>query len=140
MLFCFWMVCVCWRLGRQFEISWSFCYFLVFVYRFRFFFIFSLWFSLKVGVGAGFDVGVWFLQIVVGGSKGSQLVYYYGNGFYNDVDIFGCWFFKLFYKVCFLVYGLFFGVFSVYGLQQVFSDLDSGIFFYIEWRCQQGRA
>ncbi|XP_003475296.2 DNA polymerase subunit gamma-1 isoform X1 [Cavia porcellus] len=33
-----------------------------------------------------------------GGPKGSQPTYHYGNGPYNDVDIPGCWFFKLPHK------------------------------------------
>ncbi|EPQ20484.1 DNA polymerase subunit gamma-1 [Myotis brandtii] len=38
-----------------------------------------------------------------GGPKASQPAYHHGNGPYHDVDIPGCWFFKLPHKVCVLV-------------------------------------
>ena len=41
-----------------------------------------------------------------GGPKASQPAYHHDNGPYNDVDIPGCWFFKLPHKVCVLVSSL----------------------------------
>lgn len=43
---------------------------------------------------------MWPPQTAPGGPKDSQPNYHHGNGPYNDVDIPGCWFFKLPHKVC----------------------------------------
>ncbi|XP_073657498.1 DNA polymerase subunit gamma-1 isoform X4 [Tursiops truncatus] len=56
------------------------------------------WPSLNAGAGAGPDLGVWPPQTAAGGPKASQPAYHHGNGPYNDVDIPGCWFFKLPHK------------------------------------------
>lgn len=46
---------------------------------------------------------MWPPQTAAGGPKASQPAYHHGNGPYNDVDVPGCWFFKLPHKVCVLV-------------------------------------
>lgn len=40
----------------------------------------------------------------------SQPSYHYGNGPYNDVNIPGCWFFKLPHKASWVLLGLFLGL------------------------------
>lgn len=52
------------------------------------------------GARAGPHLDVWPLQTDAAGPKASQPAYHHGNGPYNDVDIPGCWFFKLPHKVC----------------------------------------
>lgn len=59
----------------------------------------TAWPSLNAGAGAGPHVGVWPPQTGAGGPPASQPAYHHGNGPYNDVDIPGCWFFKLPHKV-----------------------------------------
>lgn len=48
--------------------------------------------------GAGPDLSVWPPQPAACAPKSSQPTYHHGNGPYNDVDIPGCWFFKLPHK------------------------------------------
>ena len=43
---------------------------------------------------------MWPPQTAAGGPRASQPAYHHGNGPYNDVDVPGCWFFKLPHKVC----------------------------------------
>lgn len=47
---------------------------------------------------------MWPPQTAAGDPKASQPAYHHGNGPYNDVDVPGCWFFKLPHKVCVLVH------------------------------------
>lgn len=49
---------------------------------------------------------MWPPQTGAGGPKASQPAYHHGSGPYNDVDIPGCWFFKLPHKVCIPTYPL----------------------------------
>lgn len=61
------------------------------------------WPLLNAGAGAGPDLGVWPPQPAACDPKTSQPTFHHGNGPYNDVDIPGCWFFKLPHKVCAVV-------------------------------------
>ena len=91
------------------------------------------WPSLNAGSGAGPDLGVWPPQTAAGGPKASQPAYHHGNGPYNDVDIPGCWFFKLPHKVCVLVHTLFRGVLGhIVGLRS-----DSNQETALLWECQE---
>lgn len=76
---------------------------------------------------------MWPPQTAAGGPKASQPAYHHGNGPYDDVDIPGCWFFKLPHKVCVLVHTLFRGVLGhIVGLQS-----DSNQETALVWECQE---
>lgn len=58
-------------------------------------------------------MGVWPPQTATGSPQASRPAHHHGNGPYNEVDVPGCWFFKLPHKVRVPVCAMFHGVLAV---------------------------